>query len=238
MRSNTVQLAWPFALIGAAIGAQLPSGASGALLMAAVLGLFGGLISSALSRVRDWQVGVMAPAIGAITGMAVGFGSAGLDGAAIGLIGGVGFGLMTLPALVLITRRAKRAARLPTQSLLGRAYRRRVWLMALTASTMASLVVPAVANPWARPAEAPMAQLCAMAMMLMAMADATIWLTVAQLDPAPGPSLTPSANPYRDAAPPRPAQPDLRVLSALAAASLLYDALLVALVAAALLVSR
>jgi hypothetical protein len=238
MTSNTVQLAWPFALIGAAIGAQLPSGPSGALLMAAVLGLFGGLVSTALGRVRDWQVGVMAPAIGALTGMAVGFGAEGLEGGAIGLIGGLGFGLLTLPALVLITRRARRAARLPRQSLLGRAYRRRVWLMALTASTLASLVVPALANPWARPAEAPMAQLCALAMMLMAMADATIWLAVAQPDPPPMSSLPPTANPYRDAAPPRPAQPDQRVLSALAAASLLYDALLVALVAAALLVSR
>jgi hypothetical protein len=238
MRSNTVQLAWPFALIGAAIGAQLPEGASGALLMAAVLGLFGGMVSTALPRVRDWQVGVMAPAIGAITGTAVGFGSEGLDGGCIGMVGGLGFGLMILPALVLITRRGRRAARLPERSLLGRAYRRRVWLMALTTSTLASLVVPAVANPWARPAEAPLAQLSAMTMMLVAMADATIWLAVAQPDPSPRTSLPPTANPYRDPAPPRPAHPDQRVLSALAAASLLYDALLVALVAAALLVSR
>jgi hypothetical protein len=238
MQSKTVQLAWPFALLGAAVGAQLPSSAAATLLMTSVLGLFGALISSALERVRDWQVALMSPLIGALTGATLGFGNDGFDGAAIGLVGGVGFGLLALPALVLITRRARRAHRLPATSLLGRAHRRRVWLMSLTTATLASLVVPTVASAAAQPAEAPLAQLCALATMLMAMADATIWLALAQPDP-PRASLPsqPTANPYRDPSPPS-TKPDLRALSALAAASLLYDALLVALVAGALLVSR
>jgi hypothetical protein len=233
-----VQLAWPFALLGAAVGAQLPSGPSSAVLMAAVLGLFGALVSSALERVRDWQVAVMSPFVGALTGVTLGFSSDGFDGAVIGFVAGVGFGLLALPALVLITRRAQRAQRLAPTSLLGRAYRRRVWLVALTASTLAALVVPAMANPWSQPAEAPLAQLCSLATMLMAMADATIWLALAQPEtPARPSSPTAAANPYREPSPPS-TKPDLRGLSAMAAASLLYDALLVALVAGALLVSR
>jgi hypothetical protein len=47
----------------------------------------------------------------------------------------------------------------------------------------------------------------------------------------------PSANPYRESGAPRP-RPDTRTLAVLAAESLLYDALLVAVVASALLVSR
>jgi hypothetical protein len=239
MRSNTVQLAWPFALLGVVGGAQLPAGFSAAVLFGSVLGLLGALVSAALDRVRDWQVAMMAPAIGAIAGVALGFGNDGCDGAGVGFSAGVGFGLLAMPALVLITRRARRAQRLPPASLLGRAYRRRVWLMTLTASTLASLMVPAAANPWAQPADAPLAQLCALATMLLVVGDATLWLTLAQPDAPPRPpAALADGHPYRQPSPPPPPAPDLRALAALAAASLLYDALLVALVAAALLVSR
>jgi hypothetical protein len=160
----------------------------------------------------------------------------GFDGSALGVVAGLGFGMVALPPLVLLTRRARHAFQLPAASLLGRAARRRLWLLALTTSTLASLVVPAVANPWSRPAEAPLAQLCALGTMLMALADATIWLATAQPDPPRLPAV-PTGNPYRDPSPPPP-RLDLRGLSALAASALLYDALLVALVAGALLVSR
>lgn len=243
--SGTVQLAWPFALIGAAVGAELPSlgtyaGHSdgiAALTLTLVLALFGALVSSALDRVRDWQVALMSPAMGAITGAALGFSRDGLDGGALGIVAGIGFGLVALPPLVLLTRKARRAWRLPATSLLGRAARRRLWLLALVTSTLASLVVPAVASPLSRPAEAPLAQLCALATMVMALTDATIWLALAQPDRPRLPAL-PTGNPYRDPSPPAHERPDLRGLAALAASSLLYDALLVALVAGALLVSR
>jgi hypothetical protein len=237
MRSNQVQLAWPFALIGATVGAQLPAAPASAAVMALVLGFFGALISSALERVRDWQVALMSPLVGAATGATIGWGLDGIDGAAIGFIAGLGFGLLALPPLVMITDGARRATRLPERSLLGRAQRRRVWLLALSTSALASLVVPALANPWARPSEAPLAQLCALGTMMMAVADAAIWITLAQND---GPSPTghlPSANPYRDA-PVKMPSIDNRMLSVRAAESLLYDALIVAVVAAALLVSR
>src|SRR5438270_9364018 len=158
MRSNQVQLAWPFALIGVAVGAQLPAALASAVVMALVLGSFGALISSALDRVRDWQVAVMSPVVGAATGAALGWGLDGIDGAAIGLIAGLGFGLLALPPLVMITDGARRAMRAPERSLLGQAQRRRVWLLALSTSALAALVVPALANPWSRPSEAPLAQ--------------------------------------------------------------------------------
>lgn len=240
MRRNTMQLGWPFALIGAAVGAQLPSATSSSVTMAFVLGVFGILISSALDRVRDWQVALMAPAVGAGAGAAIGLGIAGLDAGVVGAAAGVGFGILALPALLLITDGARRALTLPADSLLGKAQRRRVWLLALSASTLASLMVPALANPWAQPAEAPLAQMCALATMAMALVDATLWLVLAQLDVKPATTTSePSANPYRDPAPPaRPPLGDLRALAAVAASALLYDAMLVAVVAAALLVSR
>jgi hypothetical protein len=237
MRPNSMQLAWPFALIGAAVGAQLPAALASSVIMALVLGLFGALVTSSLDRVRDWQVAVMSPAVGAATGATLGFSIDGIAGTAIGLIGGLGFGLLALPPLVLITSGARRAARLPARSLLERAQRRRVWLLALSTSALASLVVPALANPWSRPAEAPLSQLCALGTMLMAMADASIWIAMGQLKP-PVATPTQSAGPYRESAAPLPPPPDLRMLGVLAAESLLYDALLVAIVAAALLVSR
>ena len=235
-----MQLGWPFALIGAAVGAQLPSGTSSGVMMALVLGIFGALISSALDRVRDWQVALMAPAVGAAAGAAVGLGVAGLDASIVGAAAGIGFGTLALPALLLITDGARRAYRLPASSMLGKAQRRRVWLLALSASTLASLMVPALADPWAQPAEAPLAQMCALGTMAMALVDATIWLVLAQLDVKPAvPATEPSANPYREAAPPERARHgELRALAALAAGALLYDAMLVAVVAAALLVSR
>ncbi|MDB4967549.1 MAG: hypothetical protein JWN44_3238 [Myxococcales bacterium] len=236
MTPNQVQLAWPFALIGGAVGAQLPSAPASAILMALVLGVFGALISSALDRVRDWQVALMSPFVGAATGATIGWGLDGFDGGAIGLIAGLGFGLLALPPLILITDGARRAARLPERSLLGQAQRRRVWLLALSTSALASLAVPALANPWSRPSEAPMAQLCALATMLMAIADASIWVTMTQQTPPP-PTDTPSANPYRESAM-KPPRVDDRMIGIRAAESLLYDALIVAVVAAALLVSR
>ncbi|HWE29457.1 MAG TPA: hypothetical protein VHB97_15715 [Polyangia bacterium] len=239
MRRNTMQLGWPFALIGAAVGAQLPSATSSSLTMALVLGIFGVLISSALERVRDWQVALMAPAVGAGAGLAIGLGVAGLDAGVVGAASGIGFGILALPALLLITDGARRALRLPEGSMLGKAQRRRVWLLALSASTLASLMVPALANPWAQPAEAPLAQMCALGTMAMALVDATMWLVLAQLDVKPATTSEPSANPYRDPAPPqRSRHGDLRQLAAIAASALLYDAMLVAVVAAALLVSR
>lgn len=240
VRANSMQLAWPFALIGAAVGAQLPAALASGIIMALVLGLFGALVSGALDRVRDWQVAVMSPLVGAATGATLGWSLDGLDGGAIGLVAGLGFGLLALPPLVLITDGARRAARLPRRSLLGRAQRRRVWLLTLSTSSLAALVVPALANPWSHPSEAPLAQLCALGTMMVAMADASIWVALAQPLPPP-PTAKPSANPYRDPAPPSPAptpEPELRLLGVLAAESLLYDALLVAVVAAALLVSR
>jgi hypothetical protein len=240
MRRNTMQLAWPFALFGAAVGAQLPSAIWSCLTMALVLGVFGALVTSALDRVRDWQIALMSPSIGAAAGSAIGLGIAGLDASIVGAAAGIGFGILALPALLLITDAARRAQRLPPGSMLGKAQRRRVWLLALSASTLASLMVPALTNPWSQPAEAPLAQMCALGTMCLALIDATIWLVLAQLDPSP-PSVTPpSANPYRDPAPvgTAPRGIDMRALAALAAGSLLYDAMLVAVVAAALLVSR
>lgn len=237
MRSNQVQLAWPFALIGATVGAQLPAALASAIVMALVLGVFGALISGALERVRDWQVALMSPAVGAATGATIGWELDGLDGAAIGFIAGLGFGLLALPPLVMITDGARRAMRLPERSLLGQAQRRRVWLLALSTSALASLVVPALSNPWSRPSEAPLAQLCALGTMMMAMADATIWITLARDEAAPTGKQIPSANPYRES-PVTPPPVDKRMLGIHAAESLLYDALIVAVVAAALMVSR
>ncbi len=235
-----MQLAWPFALIGAAVGAQLPAPFASGVIMALVLGLFGALVTGSLERVRDWQVAVMSPLVGAATGATLGWSLDGFDGGAIGVVAGLGFGLLALPPLVLITDGARRVMRLPRRSLLGRAQRRRVWLLTLATSSLAALVVPALANPWSHPSEAPLAQLCALGTMMVAMGDAAIWVALAQPLPPP-PSSTPSANPYREPTPPKaPPSPDaeLRVLGVLAAESLLYDALLVAVVAAALLVSR
>jgi hypothetical protein len=238
MRTNQVQLAWPFALIGATVGAQLPAALASAVVMALVLGVFGALISGALERVRDWQVAMMSPVVGAATGATLGWGLDGLDGAAIGFIAGLGFGLLALPPLVMITDGARRAVRLPERSLLGQAQRRRVWLLALSTSALASLVVPAMANPWSRPSEAPLAQLCALGTMMMAMADATIWITLSQNGQRQPPADSPpSANPYRESPVSAPRADD-RMLAVRAAESLLYDALIVAVVAAALMVSR
>jgi len=230
------QLAWPFALIGAAVGAQLPAPFASAAIMALVLGLFGALVSGALTRVADWQVALMSPLVGASTGATLGWNLDNFDGAAIGVIAGIGFGMFTLPALLLITDAARRAARLPEGSPLGRGQRRRIWLLALATSTLAALIVPALTNPWSRPSEAPLAQLDATALMMLALFDASAWIALSQEPPAP-PATTPSAHPYR-VSPLRPPRIDTRMLGVLAAESLLYDALLVAVVASALLVSR
>ena len=237
MRSNQVQLAWPFALIGVAVGAQLPAALASAVVMALVLGVFGALIASAIDRVRDWQVAVMSPVVGAATGATLGWGLDGIDGAAIGLIAGLGFGLLALPPLVMITDGARRVTRAPERSLLGQAQRRRVWLLALSTSALAALVVPALANPWSRPSEAPLAQLCALATMMMAVADAAIWITLAQEGRQSTVDSPQLGNPYRESPVPPPRVDD-RILGVRAAEALLYDALIVAVVAAALLVSR
>jgi hypothetical protein len=238
MRPNSIQLAWPFALMGAAVGAQLPAPFASAVMMALVLALFGALVSSALPRVRDWQVALMSPFVGAATGATIGWSLDTFTGASIGVVAGIGFGLLALPPLVLITDGARRAIRLPRRSLLGRAQRRRVWLLALSTSSLAALVVPALVNPWSRPSEAPLAQLCAVATMMVALVDAMIWVNIAQISQQSTANSRQSANPYRQSAAPKPPAHDLRILSVLAAESLLYDALLVAVVAAALLVSR
>jgi hypothetical protein len=233
---RSMQLAWPFALIGAAVGAQLPAPFASSVIMALVLGLFGALVSSALGRVADWQVALMSPFVGGATGATVGWSIDSFDGAAFGIVAGVGFGLFALPPLVLITDGARRAMKLPHQSFYGRAARRRVWLLALATSALAALVVPALANPWSHPAEAPLAQACASAVMMLALIDACLW--IAQLHARGGlrPG-TPTAHPYREGAP-APSAADTRAIGVLAAESLLYDALLVAVVASALLVSR
>jgi hypothetical protein len=238
MGANSMQLAWPFALIGAAVGAQLPSPFASGVIMALVLALFGALVSSALERVRDWQVALMSPFVGAATGATIGWSLDTFTGASVGVVAGIGFGLLALPPLVLITDGARRALKLPRCSLLGRAQRRRVWLLALTTSSLAALVVPALANPWSHPSEAPLAQLCALGTMMLALADAMIWVAVAQASQPSTVHSRQTANPYRDSAAPKSTRPELRRLSVLAAESLLYDALLVAVVAAALLVSR
>lgn len=231
-----MQLAWPFALIGATVGAQLPAPFASGVLMALVLGLFGALVSSAIPRVADWQVALMSPLVGIGTGATIGWSVDSFDGAAVGSIAGLGFGMFALPALLLITDGARRAYRLPARSPLGQAQKRRVWLLALATSTLAALIVPALTNPWSRPSEAPLAQLCATTMMVLAMLDASIWIALAQR-PAPPAEPTPSANPYRESVVKAP-RPDTRIVGVLAAESLLYDALLVAVVASALLVSR
>ncbi|HEY2746226.1 MAG TPA: hypothetical protein VGL86_16440 [Polyangia bacterium] len=233
---RSLQLAWPFALIGAAVGAQLPAPFASAAIMALVLGLFGALVSGALPRVGDWQVAVMSPFVGAATGATVGWSIDSFDGAAVGVVAGIGFGLFALPPLVLITDGARRAMRLPARSFLARAAKRRVWLLALSTSSLAALVVPGVANPWSHPAEAPLSQSCASALMMLALVDACSW--IAQLRPRRA-TLTnrQSAHPYREGAP-TPAANDRGAVGVLAAESLLYDAMLVAVVASALLVSR
>lgn len=237
MRSNRVQLAWPFAIFGAAVGSQLPAGAAGGVMLALSLAFLGALISSALERVRDWQVAMMAPLVGALIGASFAFLADGIEASAIGTIAGIGFGLLALPPLVLITDAARRASRMPPRSILGRAQRRRLWLLTLAASALVALIVPALANPWAKPAESMLAQLYAVGTMLVAVADSTLWISAA----APrARSITSAAqHPYREpAASPAPL-PDVRerVVATLAAEALLYDALLVAVVAAALLVS-
>ena len=237
MRPRTLQLAWPFALIGVSVGAQLPAAFASAVIMGLVLGLFGGLVSSAIERVLDWQVAVMSPAVGACTGATLGWSLDGLDGAAVGCVAGLGFGLLALPALVLLTDGARRASRLPERSLVGRSQRRRVWLLALSTSALATLVVPALANPWSRPSEAPLAQLMAVATMLMAIGDAGLWIAAMQSHRPSTAKTQQSANPYRESPAPARAH-DTRVIAVLAAESLLYDALVVAVIAAALLVSR
>lgn len=234
--SRPMQLAWPFALIGSAVGAQLPAPFASSVIMALVLGLFGGLVAGALPRVGDWHVALMSPFVGAATGATVGWSIDSFDGAGVGIVAGIGFGLFALPPLVLITDGARRALLLPARSFLGRAARRRVWLLALSTSTLAALVVPALASPWSHPAEAPMAQSCASGLMLLAVLDASSWIAQLYTRPAPRPH-TPSANPYREGAPP-PSADDSGAIGILAAESLLYDALLVAIVASALLVSR
>jgi len=236
MSPRSMQLAWPFALIGAAVGAQLPEPFASGLVMAIVLGLFGALVSGALPRVSDWQVALMSPIVGAATGATIGWSLDSFDGAAVGFVGGIGFGLFALPPLLLITDGARRALRLPPGSPLDRAQRRRVWLLALSTSSLAALVVPALTNPWSHPAEAPFAQLSATALMILAMVDATSWVALTQSRPTP-PAPPQSANPYRDMTVKTPAS-DNRMLAVLAAESLLYDALVVAVVASALLVSR
>jgi hypothetical protein len=231
-----MQLAWPFALIGTAVGAQLPAPFASSVIMALVLGLFGALVTGGLPRVADWQVALMSPFVGAATGATVGWSLDSFDGAAVGVIGGLGFGMFALPPLVLITEEARRAMRLPERSFLERAARRRVWLLALSTSALAALVVPALSNPWSHPAEAPLAQSCASTLMLLALFDASSWIAQLQAQPA-SPPVVPSANPYREGAP-APVAGDPRAIGVLAAESLLYDALLVAIVASALLVSR
>ncbi|HEY1586261.1 MAG TPA: hypothetical protein VGH63_11285 [Polyangia bacterium] len=231
-----MQLAWPFALIGLTVGAQLPAPFTSSVLMSLVLGLFGALVSSSLPRVADWQVALMSPLVGISTGATIGWSVDSFDGAAVGSIAGLGFGMFALPALLLITDGARRAHRLPARSHLGRAQRRRVWLLALATSTLGTLLVPALTNPWSHPSEAPLAQLCATALMMLAVFDASAWIALAQ-EPAPPPTPVPSANPYRESSAKTPA-PDTRLVAVLAAESLLYDALLVAVVASALLVSR
>ena len=235
-----MQLAWPFALIGAAVGAQLPVPFTSSFVMAVVLGVFGALVTSALPHAQDWQVALMSPFVGAVTGATIGCGLDRFDGAVVGLVGGIGFGLFALPSLLLITDGARRARKLPAGSPLERAQRRRVWLLSLSTSALAALIVPALTNPWSHPAEAPFAQLTATALMILAMFDATSWIALTTRA-ANSRQLTAhstlSANPYREMTVKTP-KPDHRMLSVLAAESLLYDALIVAVVASALLVSR
>ena len=233
-----MQLAWPFALIGAAVGAQLPAPFASALIMALVLGLFGGLVTGALPRVCDWQVALMSPIVGAATGATIGWSLDSFDGDEVGFVGGIGFGLFALPPLLLITDGARRALRLPPGSPLDRAQRRRIWMLALSTSALASLIVPALTNPWSHPAEAPFAQLSATALMILAVFDATSWIALTQHRSRPSTGEhPPSANPYRQMTVKAPVS-DTRMLAVLAAESVLYDALVVAVVASALLVSR
>jgi hypothetical protein len=237
-RENRVQLAWPFAVLGAAAGWQLPAGLVGGVTLALVLAFLGALISTAIERVRDWQVALMAPIVGAGTGAIMGFILDGFDAGAVGMVAGTGFGLLALPPLVLIADAARHASQLSPRSLIGRAQRRRVWLLSLTAGALAALIVPALANPWAHPAESRLAQIYAIATMLVAMCDAALW--IAATAPRAQPPTVGVRHPYREAGSPSaifPEQPQDRAVGLMAAQALLYDALLVGVVAAALLVS-
>jgi hypothetical protein len=237
MRGNRVQLAWPFALLGIAAGSQLPAGIAGGVTMAVVLGFVGALISTGLDRVHDWQVALMAPLVGATTGATIGFLLDGFDAGAVGIVAGTGFGLLALPPLVLITDAARRACRTSPRSIVGRGQRRRLWLMTAAAAALASLIVPALTNPWARPAESPLAQLLAVTTMLVALVDAMAWLATASPRARQKPSE--ARHPYREPGLPSSDAPDdhARALAHLTAHALVCDAFIVAVVAAALVVS-
>ena len=74
--------------------------------------------------------------------------------------------------------------------------------------------------------------------MILAMVDATTWIALAHGRPPKPPRRRRRPTRIAKTPLPPPAAPDSRVLAVLAAESLLYDALLVAVVASALLVSR
>jgi hypothetical protein len=161
----------------------------------------------------------------------------GLDAGALGMLAGTGFGLLALPPLVVIADVARRASLSSPRSLIGRAQRRRLWLLTLASGALAAMIVPALTNPWSHPAESPLAQVYAVATMIVAVADSALWIAAS----APHSRRPPAGvrHPYREAGLPTENAGELaqRAVGSLAAQALLYDALLVAVVAAALLVS-
>src|SRR5689334_15621344 len=110
MHERKVELGWPLALLGAVIGWALPTHSPGVVTIALVLGLYGALVATLLERVRDWQVALLSPAVAGLTGATIGGLFGGAPAAAVGATAGIGFGLMALPPMVLMTDAARRAS--------------------------------------------------------------------------------------------------------------------------------
>jgi hypothetical protein len=163
--------------------------------IALVLGLFGSLVAAAIERVRDWQVALLSPLIGALTGAAIGWTLDGFTAAAVGVTAGIGFGLMALPPLVLMTDAARRAGRARARSPSRRAMCRRIWLLALAMAAMAALTVPALSRP-SLPANPPswFAHAAFLAMLVPALIDIVALVRLFG-EPAYAPPL---AHPFRD----------------------------------------
>jgi hypothetical protein len=196
LRRGSVQLAWPFALVGATIGLGLPPRGPSAVTIALVLALFGAVVSAAMKRARDWQVALLSPVVGALTGAAIGWSLDGLEAAAVGVTAGIGFGLMSLPPLVLMTDAARRAAEIEHHSVSARAVRRRVWLLSLAMAAMAALTVPVLAAPATAPvAHSALADWAIVGMVLLSLLDVAA-LARLMLARPPAPAMP---HPYREA---------------------------------------
>jgi hypothetical protein len=221
------------ALVGAAIGWELPTHRASAVTLALLLGAFGALMAARLPRLRDWEVALLAPLLGAVTGAAIGAILDGVDAAAMGVTAGVGFGLMALPPLVLMTDAARRAGRSSRGSSSAGAMRRRIWLLALAMTAMAAVTVPALSRALPSLGRSRLAELGLLGMMALACIDA-VALTRLLVLRAPTPALP---HPYRELDP--PATPPARERERLILGECLtIDSLLLIAVGSALLLAR